>query len=97
MCHQMAKKEGKNLTPRRYVSAKTHEQNARSDTPKTAETEFASLEDLLSEIKLAFQVPSGKVSFRGRTRVTSDLSTGTKERVQLAASEIWRVSGYQFR
>jgi len=59
--------------------------------------EFATLDDLMSEIKVTFQGPSGKVNFRGRTRIPSDRSKGTKERVQLAASEIWRVSGYRFR
>ena len=54
------------------------EQNARSNTPEAAETEFASLEDLLSEIKLAFQVPSGKASFHGRTRVARSRPQGQK-------------------
>jgi len=68
-----------------------------SNSPKLAEMEFASFDDLISEVKLAFQVPSGKVNFHGRTRISLDPSMGTKERVQLTASEIWRVSAYRFR
>jgi len=68
-----------------------------SNSPKSAEMEFASFDDLISKIKLAFQVPSGKVNFRGRTRILLDPSMGIKECVQLTASEIWRVSAYRFR
>ena len=69
----------------------------RSNAPKAAEMEFTSFDDLISEIKLAFQVPSGEVNFRGRTRISLDPSMGTKERVRLTAYEIWRVSAYRFR
>ena len=68
-----------------------------TNAPKAAEIEFASFDDLISEIKLAFQVPSGKVNFRGQTRIPSDPSVEMKERVQLTASEVWRVSAYRFR
>jgi len=36
-----------------------------SNSLKSTEMEFASFNDLISEIKLAFQVPSGKVNFCG--------------------------------
>lgn len=55
---------------------------------KTAEIEFVSLDELITEINLAFQVPSGKVNFRGRARIVPDQSTGARERVRLTASEI---------
>jgi hypothetical protein len=32
---------------------------------KATEAEFASLDELIAEIKLVFQVPSGKVNIRG--------------------------------
>ena len=64
---------------------------------KAAEAEFASLDELIAEIKLVFQVPSGKVNFRGRAKIASDSSMETRGRVQLMASEIWRISGYRFR
>ena len=59
--------------------------------------EFAPLDKLLSEIRLAFQVPSGKVYFRGQARIMLDPSLGARERIQMTAGDIWRVSGYRFR
>ena len=64
---------------------------------KVAEVEFASLDELTMNIKLVFQVPSGKVNFHGRAGIASDPSTGAREHVQLVAAEIWRVSGYRFK
>jgi len=59
--------------------------------------EFASLDELMSEIRLAFQVPSGKVKFRGQATVALEPSVGARERVQMTAAGIWRVSGYRFK
>ena len=56
--------------------------------PKAAEVEFASLDELITNIKLVFQVPSGKVNFHGQTKIMQDPSTGARERVQLTVSEI---------
>lgn len=39
---------------------------------ETPEIEFNSMDEFISEIKLVFQVPSGRVNFNGQTRVTLD-------------------------
>jgi len=43
---------------------------------KAVEIEFASLDELITNIKLAFQTPSNKVNFRERARIVPDLSIG---------------------
>ena len=41
-------------------------------TVKTPEIEFNSMNKVISEIKLIFQVPSDRVNFHGQTKIVSE-------------------------
>ena len=61
------------------------------------DVEFNSKEDLLQQLCLAFEVPSGWVIFQGYTSATIDPMANAKEITKMVAVDIWHVSGYWFR
>jgi len=61
------------------------------------DVEFNSKEDLLQQLCLAFEVPSGRVIFRGYTSTTIDPMANAKDVTMMMAADIWSVSGYRFR
>ena len=55
------------------------------------------MEELLQQLRLAFEVPSGRVIFRARTFAAVDPLADAKEITRMLATNIWRISGYRFR
>ena len=64
---------------------------------KAPDVEFKSKEDLLRQLRLAFEVPSGRVIFQGYTSMAIDPGADPKDVTAMMAADIWRVSGYRFR
>ena len=64
---------------------------------QASDVEFKSKEDLLQQLRLAFEAPSGQVIFRGCAAIAIDPMANAKEVTTMMAADIWRVSGYRFR
>ena len=73
------------------------EKRLNKNPPKAPDVEFKSKEELLQQLRLAFEVPSGRVIFRAFTLTAIDPLADTKEVTRMIGKEIWRVSGYRFR
>lgn len=66
-------------------------------TVKVPDVKFESMEELLQQLRLAFEVPSGRVIFRACTFTVVDPLADAKEITRMLATNVWRISGYRFR